>query len=279
MKRKIAYPIILWLCLAWPSASTAQQALTPNQQELEARIARLEHQREDLQHSLANYKDELRLTAEHENDGLINKLFGIGGVVLAVVAFLGIGIWTGVGKVEGKVLTKLQSTVEEKVDARITPEIDNSINRFVREKLPQEINAFIEMSQRQKREAALKANLRIVLLAENHERGARAAADMAEAGFSAPEIVIWETEQLPEADLIVFGRDGAEPVNVGWKQMADNKIKRAIQSAKDRPGVILLYYGPRNDHLDPAMHPRLGFANMPSTLGPRIMELLTKSTT
>jgi hypothetical protein len=236
----------------------------------QGRIANLELMRDNLSHELQLHKQELASEIHRTN---IYVLLSI-----ATLIFGAGWIFWGVRNVRTQVVSKAEAYLDSELKKQLPVTMRKRLQELFEHVIPQEIEPFLKLIREKKLEDEMKASRKIVLLAETLERGKEAEKDFRESGFRDVSIHLPESDDLPLANLYVFIRREPKPDN-GWSKLSDTYIKRVLDQNRKDDTRGFFYYGPYNDAMDPKMHPRFGLANMPSTLAPRIIELLSKPST
>jgi hypothetical protein len=252
------------------ATSLTAQNSTVDSLALQGRIYNLELMRDNMSHELELHKQELGLEVHRSHVyiilGIATTVFGAGWI-----------LW-GILGLRKSLIVKAESYLDAELLKQFPATTRQRINDLVNRVLPEEIEPFLNLVREKKKEDEMKANSKIILIAETQERGREAEKDFRESGFKDVSIYLPETDELPLAHLYAFIRREPKPDD-GWSKLSDAYIKRILDQNRKNETRGFFYYGPYNDSLDPKMHPRFGLANMPSTLGPRIIELLSKPLT
>lgn len=231
---------------------------------IEGRIQNLELMRDNLQREVDLHKQELA-TEIHKTNlyvlfGIVSSIFGVGWVLLGV---------RNVGKLA---LAKAELIIDEQLKLKLPESTQKKLKDMVETVIPNEIEPFLQVVRFQKAVEEAKSSTKVVLLAEDPERGKVAEKDFRDNGFRDISVQVPTDNELPEAELVVFVRREPKP-DQDWQKLSNQFVKRMLDQNRDNLSVAFFYYGPQNEALNTKMHPRLGFANMPSTISARYIEL------
>jgi hypothetical protein len=231
---------------------------------LEGRVNNLELLQENLDAHVELKKQELDAAVYRTN---IFIWIGIGISVFGIIGGIG-AIWF----TRKKALAAAEELIAEEVKRRIPQATQRKIQELVALLSTYDMESILAWAKSQLRDQRVKQEAKIAVWVESKDDLEVAQNEVKGWGFRNVKAYL-PSEDLPEADLVLFYRKGNGP-DGGWKQLNDSSIKRMLDKYREDKTSIFFYYGPYNPALDPKMHPRFGLANMPLTAEGLMVRLL-----
>jgi hypothetical protein len=195
------------------------------------------------------------------------------GILVGIIGIFGgwLAIW--------RARTQAVKMAEDLIAVEVAKKIPESTNRKLKELLsivsPYDLEAILDWAKSQLRQRQILAEAKVSVLVDSEAAMKEAVEEVKSFGFKQVSGVVADAEKLPEGDLVLFFRKEPKP-DQGWTKLDDAVVKRILDQNRDKGMQSFFYYGPRNESLDPKMHPRLAFANMATTAPMHILTLLGK---
>ena len=240
--------------------------------DLERRILTQEGFQNNLRTEVDQHKTSLDQRFSQLSADNSKNLWVILGAVIVGAAGLVTSYLFGIQSAKKKMLEKAEKVVDEYITRELPEAAMKEVRKQLVDVVKTKIQPLMDAAGNQQAETYIRETSGIVVLSENEAKGAAVQRVLSQTGFKKVSIhPLTNPDNLPPADLYVFDRDPntapSEPT-----LLKDTKIHQVLNKYRDKHCFI--YYGPKNESLGPAMHPRLSFSNTEATLPTRVLELL-----